>query len=161
MSMTSIPHLHQLLPHDAPMVLVDELIDVGEEHVHCQATISEHCIFFNPDSRTIPGYVGIEFMAQSVAGWSGYHAWLQGEASPIGFLLGSRRYQTNCSAFKEGDVLDIYAERLMESNGMAVFSCRIECLGKELASSQLNAFVPPQEKLDQMLGSFQKNRNHS
>lgn len=159
--MTSIPHLHQLLPHDTPMVLVDELIDVGEKHIHCQVTISDRCIFFNAESRTIPGYVGIEFMAQSVAGWSGYHAWQRGEASPIGFLLGCRRYQAHCCAFNEGDMLDIYAEQLMESNGMAVFTCRIECQGKVLASSQLNAFVPPQEKLNQMFNNMQENRNHS
>ena len=159
--MTKIPHLHQLLPHDTPMVLVDQLIDVGEEHIHCQVTVREDCIFFNAHSRAIPGYVGIEFMAQSVAGWSGYHSWLQDQPSPIGFLLGCRRYQAECSAFSEGDTLDIFAERLMESNGMAVFSCRIEHQGQLLATSQLNAFVPSQEKLDQMIGHSQDNRTTS
>ncbi|WP_299019754.1 hotdog family protein [uncultured Photobacterium sp.] len=154
--MTNIPHLHQLLPHDMPMALVDELIDVGETYIHCQVTPSESNLFFDSESRTIPGYVGIEFMAQSVAGWSGYHAWKKGEVSPIGFLLGCRRYQADASAFKENEVLDIYAEQVMENNGMAVFSCRIEHQGKVLASSQLNAFVPTKEKLDQML-----NRNPS
>jgi predicted hotdog family 3-hydroxylacyl-ACP dehydratase len=159
--MTNIPHLHQLIPHDTPMVLVDELIDVGEEHVHCRVNINENCIFFNAETRSIPGHVGIEFMAQSVAGWSGYHAWKQSKDSPIGFLLGCRRYQTECSAFHEGDLLDIYAERLMENNGMAVFTCRIEHQGTVLATCQLNAFVPSPEKLDQMIGNSQENRNPS
>ncbi|MGF1734841.1 hotdog family protein [Photobacterium satsumensis] len=154
--MTNLPHFHQLLPHESPMALVDELIDVGETHIHCRTTISSLCPFFNSDSGNVPGYVGIEFMAQSIAGWSGYHSWLQGDSSPIGFLLGSRRYQTTCSDFKEHDVLDIYAEQIMESLGMAVFSCRIECQGKVIASSQLNVYVPSQKKLDQML-----NRTHS
>ncbi len=159
--MTNIPHLHQLIPHDTPMVLVDELIDVGEEHVHCQVNVNENCIFFDPETRSISGHVGIEFMAQSVAGWAGYHAWKQGKPSPIGFLLGCRRYQAECSAFNEGDLLDIYAERLMENNGMAVFICRIEHQGALLATSQLNAFVPSPEQLDQMIGHSQENRNLS
>lgn len=154
--MNNIPHFHQLLPHESPMALVDELIDVGELHIHCRTTITSQCPFFNQKSRNVPGYVGIEFMAQSVAGWSGYHAWLKGDKSPIGFLLGSRRYQSMCSDFKEHDVLDIYAEQIMENLGMAVFSCCIECQGKVIASSQLNVYVPSQQKLDQML-----NRTHS
>lgn len=154
--MTNIPHFHQLLPHDMPMALVDELIEVGETHIHCRVTPSENSLFFDVGARAIPGYVGIEFMAQSIAGWSGYHAWARGESAPIGFLLGCRRYQTDCSAFKESEVLDIHAEQLMVNNGMAVFSCRIEHQGLVLAISQLNVYVPSPEKLDLML-----NRNPS
>lgn len=154
--MTNIPHLHQLLPHDMPMALVDELIEVGETHIHCRVTPNENCLFFDAEARVIPGYVGVEFMAQSVAGWSGYHAWTRGESSPIGFLLGSRQYQVECSAFKENEVLDIHAEQVMENNSMAVFSCRIEHQGQVLAISQLNVYVPSPEKLDLML-----NRNPS
>jgi len=149
--MANPPHLHQLLPHELPMVLVDELIDVGDKHVHCRVMPSEQCLFFDTDTRSIPSYVGVEMMAQSVAGWSGYHAWKRGESSPVGFLLGCRRYQTECSVFKEHKVLDIYAEQVMENNGMAVFSCRIEHQGTVLANSQLNLFIPSQEKLEQTL----------
>ncbi|OAN11005.1 3-hydroxydecanoyl-ACP dehydratase [Photobacterium jeanii] len=154
--MTNIPHLHQLLPHQQPMVLIDELIDVGEDHIHCQVTISEDCLFFDPNNRSIPGYVGIEFMAQTVAGWSGYHAWRQNHAAPIGFLLGSRRYDSDYPQFDEHQTFDIYAEKVMENNGMAAFSCRIEHQGTQIAKSQLNAFVPTDEQLEQML-----NRNPS
>ncbi len=83
-------------------------------------------VFFDTDTRSIPGYVGVELMAQSVASWSGYHAWKRGKSSPVGFLLGCRRYQVECSVFKEHQVLDIYAEQVIENNGMAVFGCRIE-----------------------------------
>ncbi|WP_281221947.1 hotdog family protein [Photobacterium sanguinicancri] len=153
--MTKIPHLHQLLPHGTPMVLVDELIDVGDEHIHCQVTIREENIFFDSQTRSIPGYVGIEFMAQSVAGWSGYQAWCNNQSAPIGFLLGSRRYDSDYAQFDEHNVFDIFAEKVMENNGMAAFACRIEHQGTVIAKSQLNAFVPTEQQLDQML-----NRNH-
>lgn len=154
--MTNIPPLHDLLPHDMPMALVDTLVEVSELAVHCQVTVSEDCLFFDAERRELPGYVGIELMAQTIGGWSGYHAWSRGEASPVGFLLGSRRYQTQCAAFAEHSTLDIFAEQVLENNGMAVFACRIEQDGHVLATSQLNVFVPSQEKLEHML-----NRNPS
>ncbi|GAB3517266.1 hotdog family protein [Photobacterium alginatilyticum] len=149
--MAEYPHLHQLLPHESSMVLVDELVDVGDNHVHCRVIVGEQNLFFDTESRAIPGYVGVELMAQTVAGWSGYHAANRGEASPVGFLLGCRRYQAECSAFEENQALDIYAEQVMENNGMAVFACRIEHQGNLLASSQLNLFIPSKKKLEQTI----------
>ena len=153
--MSRIPDLIDLLPHDMPLALVDELIDVQDLSIHCQVTISDKNIFFNHETKTIPAWVGIEFMAQSVAGWSGYHAWKKGNKSPIGFLLGSRKYKAECSEFQQADTLDIFAEQVLENNGMAVFSCYIESNGQQVASSQLNLFVPTEEKLEELLAPKQ------
>lgn len=149
--MNKLPDITSLLPHEAPMILLDKLIDVTALTVHCQVSIDANSLFFDKQLDGIPAWVGIEFMAQTVAAWSGYHASLKGEDSPIGFLLGSRCYAIECETFMQHQVLDIYAEQVMESEGMAAFVCRIECAGKTLASSQLNAFVPSQDKLDEML----------
>ncbi|PQJ88724.1 hotdog family protein [Aliivibrio sifiae] len=153
--MSTIPDLIDLLPHDTPLALVDKLIDVQELSIHCQVIISDKNVFFNHETNTIPAWVGIEFMAQSVAGWSGYHAWKKGNKSPIGFLLGSRKYKAECSEFQQGDTLDIFAEQILENNGMAVFSCYIECNSQQIASSQLNVFVPTEEKLEELLAPKQ------
>ncbi|WP_372881579.1 hotdog family protein [Psychromonas sp.] len=144
--------ISELLPHKAPMILIDKLVDVDELSVHCQVKIDDSGLFFNKQMSAVPAWVGIEFMAQTVAAWSGYHANTQGETPPIGFLLGSRRYNAECSEFTLGSVLDIYAEQLMENEGMAAFACRIECNEQVLARSQLNVFVPSPEKLKSMLG---------
>ncbi len=145
-------HISEFLPHKEPMILIDKLVAVDSLTVHCQVTVSSQSLFFDKQLNAIPAWVGMEFMAQTVAAWSGYQASLRGEKSPIGFLLGSRRYTSECSEFSEGKVLDIYAEQLMENEGMAAFACSIKCDGQELATSQLNAFVPPQDKLQQILG---------
>lgn len=149
--MNKFPDVAALLPHEAPMILIDRVIDVAEITIHCQVDICPDGMFFDRHINGMPGWVGLEFMAQTVAAWSGYHANLKGEPSPIGFLLGSRRYNCECDLFINHQVLDIYAEQLMESDGMAAFMCRIECDGKTIASSQLNAFVPSPDKLEKML----------
>jgi len=151
MQMNKYPDIGSLVPHQAPMLLIDKLIDVDELTVHCQVNIQADGLFFDKQINGVAAWVGIEFMAQTVAAWSGYHAWLQGKPAPIGFLLGTRRYISECESYDHGALLDIYAQQLMESDGMAAFLCRIECAGKELASAQLNAFVPSQDKLEEML----------
>ncbi len=151
--MTKIAEISELLPHKAPMILIDKVLAVTELSVHAQVTISESGLFFDKQINAVPGWVGIEFMAQTVAAWSGYHAQQNGEQPPVGFLLGSRRYNSECAQFERDCVLDIYAEQLMENDGMAAFACVIKCEGNEVASSQLNAFVPSQDKLQEMLGS--------
>lgn len=151
--MTKFAHIHELLPHQAPMILIDHLLDVTALSVHCQVTINNTGLFFDAQKKAVPAWVGIEFMAQTVAAWSGYHALQKGLQAPIGFLLGSRRYISECALFPEGAVLDIYAQQLMESDGMAAFACVIKQDGKELASSQLNAFMPSTDKLKEILGS--------
>lgn len=148
--MTDIQPINQLLPHDEPMILVDRAISVEETSIHCQVDIGPHCIFFDPESQTAPAYLGIEFMAQSVAAWSGYHSLQKGQQPPIGFLLGSRRYKALCDEFTLGQTLDIYAEQLMEDNGMAVFTAKIEFNGELMAQCQLNVYVPSEQKLQEM-----------
>ena len=148
--MTNYPSVGQLLPHDEPMILIDRALDIQQDTIHCQVDIGDKNPFFNAESQTIPAYVGIEFMAQSVAAWSGYHAMQQGQEPPIGFLLGSRRYTSHCDHFNQGQILDVYAEKMMEDSGMAVFTARIEFEQQTVASCQLNVYVPSEEKLKEM-----------
>ncbi|GLT15149.1 hotdog family protein [Vibrio algivorus] len=149
-SNTSLPNIASLVPHAAPMILVDKLIAVDQQSIHTQVIIKSDELFFNVENQSVPGYVGIEYMAQSIAAWSGFQAWQKGEPPAIGFLLGSRRYQSQCSEFSLDETLDIYAEQVMENNGMAVFQCRIDVQGKTVANAQLNAFVPSPEQLNAM-----------
>lgn len=146
----SLPNIADLVPHATPMILVDKLMAVDQQSIHTQVMIKADELFFNPESQSVPGYVGIEYMAQSIAAWSGFQARQKGEPPAVGFLLGSRRYHSECSDFPLDQTLDIYAEQVMENNGMAVFQCRIESQGKILASAQLNAFVPSPEQLNAM-----------
>lgn len=149
--MRELPELSYLLPHTKPMLMVDELVAVGPEQVHCRTCVSGLNPFFDAQRQHLPGYVGIELLAQTVAGWAGYQAWQAGRQPDIGFLLGSRRYHSEVSAFDVGTVLDLYGERILDNQGMAVFSCRIEIEGQSVATSQLNVYVPATAKLAQMV----------
>ncbi len=149
--MSNFPNVASLVPHEAPMILVDNLVFADNETVHCQVFVTEQSPFFEIDSKSIGAWVGIEYMAQTISAWSGYQSYLNNKTSPIGFLLGSRRYNTKSDCFHQGDVLDIFAEKLMEADGMGAFACSIKRGTEELATAQLNVFVPNKEQLDEML----------
>ncbi|MGL4830516.1 MAG: hotdog family protein [Vibrio sp.] len=148
--MNEITDITRLLPHDTPMILIDRIIEVHPTRIHCQTDIGEHNLFFSVESQSIPAYVGIEFMAQSIAAWSGYHALRKGESPPIGFLLGSRRYHAQCDRFQRGQILDIFVEQIMQEGGMAVFSGHIKQADQPLAHCQFNVYLPSEEKLKAM-----------
>ena len=61
--------------------LIDDVLDYQADATELGKNIGDHNLFFNADSQTVPAYVGIEFMAQSVAAWSGYHALKHGTPS--------------------------------------------------------------------------------
>ncbi|HIP75856.1 MAG TPA: 3-hydroxydecanoyl-ACP dehydratase [Psychromonas hadalis] len=149
--MSDFPNIETLLPHEAPMTLIDKMLAVEELSVHCQVTITTKSPFFDENEQGVGGWVGLEYMAQTIAAWSGYHNIQKGKASQIGFLLGNRRYDSQLPIFPIGMTLDIFATLLLENDGMAAFACEIQSDDKVLASSQLNVFLPAKEQVEAML----------
>lgn len=130
-----------LLPQSKQMVLVDSVIEVGDEHIVVELTVRDDGLFSQRD-HTVPAWVGLEYMAQTVAAFSGYHRRSHGEAIDLGFLLGTRHYQSSVGSFPCGARLRIRAEKIIEAaNEMSVFDCQLE--GDAIdAKAKLNVFLP-------------------
>ncbi|NVZ52099.1 hotdog family protein [Pseudomonas sp. B6002] len=135
--------LAELLPHAGDMILIDQVLSFDEEQVHTRVTVKPGGLF-NRDDGSLPAWVGIELMAQSVAAYAGCRARQKGEAVELGFLLGTRKYECNVEHFPAGAELTIHGLRSLEDdNGMGVFECHLTGDGI-LASARLNVFRPPQ-----------------
>ncbi len=129
------------------MILIDRAISVEALSIHCQVDIGEHNLFFDAQSQTVPAYVGIEFMAQFVAAWPGYHALKNGTTPPI-WLYSALVATSHCVMnLLKVRPLDIYAEQLMEDSGMAVFTARVEDQGELVAQCQLQRLCQPEQKI--------------
>ncbi|WP_226876675.1 hotdog family protein [Microbulbifer hainanensis] len=129
-----------LVPHSGDMSLLDRVLIVGEETLTAELYVRDDGIFAR-DGR-VPGYVGIEYMAQAVAAFSGYHAKQRGEEVRLGFLLGTRKFETSVDSFLCGDKLTVEVERLLQAeNGMATFECRVSGDGAQ-QSARLNVYQP-------------------
>lgn len=133
----------ELLPHAGDMILIDHVVAFDEESIHTQGTVQAAGMFNDLDG-SLPAWVGVELMAQSVAAYAGCRARQQGRPVEIGFLLGTRKYQCNVDRFALGTRLDIHARRSLEDDGgMGVFEC--ELLGPGIAvHARLNVYRPPQ-----------------
>ncbi|SDJ31335.1 hotdog family protein [Pseudomonas indica] len=133
----------ELLPHAGDMILLDAVERFGDEDVETRATVRPGGLF-NREDGSLPAWVGVELMAQSVAAYAGCQARVRGEPVELGFLLGTRSYQCNVEAFVAGADLHIHAIRsLQDDNGMGVFECRLSGPGIE-AFARLNVFRPPE-----------------
>ena len=134
--------LAELLPHAGDMILIDQVLSFDEEQVHTRLTVKPGGLFNRADG-SLPAWVGIELMAQSVAAYAGCRARKNGEAVELGFLLGTRKFECNVDGFPAGAELTIHGLRSLEDdNGMGVFECHLTGDGIQ-SSARLNVFRPP------------------
>jgi predicted hotdog family 3-hydroxylacyl-ACP dehydratase len=123
------------------MVLLDKVVEIDSESIIVELVVRDDGLFSDSD-KTVPAWVGLEYMAQTVAAFSGYHRKCQGEKVDLGFLLGTRFYQCSAASFPCGTQLTVTAKKIIEAaNEMSVFNAVIE--GENIyAHSQLNLLLP-------------------
>ena len=129
----------ELLPHDGNMVLIDRVVDYDQESLVAEVEVRDDGLF--GDGKTIPAWIGIEYMAQTVAAHGGMMCQLAGKPINLGFLLGTRRYTSNISDFTVGTQLTVKVKRIIEDQGLGVFSCHISGDGIDI-SAKLNVYQP-------------------
>lgn len=147
----SMPRLEEILPHRPPMILLTALVDYDAESARCLTHIDEASPFFDIDLNAVPAYIGIEYMAQAVAAWSGARARQSHGAVKPGFLLGTRRYAPSVSLFPHGAELLIEVRELVQDDsGLGIYECSIHCNGELWVNARLNVFQPDQPPTEMM-----------
>lgn len=140
--MRELYDIERVVPHRGTMRLVDRLVEWDEDGVVVELRVPDEGPFSHGEG--VPAWVGVEYMAQTIAAWAGCHARAAGREPSIGFLLGTRRYESSTSWFRAGAVLRVEATReLLGDNGLGMFSCRILGDGEELATANVSVFEPP------------------
>ncbi|MCW8195249.1 hypothetical protein F6455_10665 [Proteobacteria bacterium 005FR1] len=152
----------QVVPHAGVMSLLDRILDCGEDWLEAEIVIDRGSLFAEEragsksSEQGVPAWAGIEYMAQAIAAFAGVQRRRQGLEAAVGFLVGTRRYDSSCSYFPFGSRLRIRVEREFQAdNGLGVFACEIHGETAEggdfTASAALNVFQPDnvEEFLDQ------------
>ena len=129
-----------LLPHAPPMALLDRATYISEDEFESEVVIrpdSEFC-----DGEKVGSWVGIEYMAQSIAAFASAEAVLKGESVKVGFLLGSREYRCKTPYFKVGAALRIRVKKVIhDPNGLSVLECSLSQAGQAEAEVVSNLTV--------------------
>ena len=82
-------------------------------------------------------------MAQTSSAFAGLEAKRAGEPIKLGFLLGTRRYETSLEVFPKGMVLDVRAQsEYRDANGLDSFHCMLSVGDEVVTTARLNVFQP-------------------
>lgn len=137
--------LKDILPHNPPMILIDELLDVNleEQTVKASVTITKDKVFYDEGLGGVSPLAGIEYMAQTVGC---YAYFMNGETEPkVGFLLGSRMYKNTLKKFELQKTYTILAKQVFCDNQLVSFDCFIYNGDVECASAVVNVYQPQTE----------------
>lgn len=148
MSLFLLPEAY--LPHDAPMVLLERVMAVSENDVHCQVTVNRRGVLapFIDAQGNLPGWYALELMAQTIGVWSGWHRQNQGEAHiALGMVLGARELICDAGVLPADATLDIHAHLLMQDSRFGSFECRILIDDAPVATGRVNTFQPTPDEL--------------
>ncbi|MEE9412033.1 MAG: 3-hydroxylacyl-ACP dehydratase [Methylococcales bacterium] len=137
-----------LLPQSGSMVLIDAVTRIDDDSISTQVRVRDDGLF-SLVNNTVPAWVGIEYMAQTIAAFSGYHCLIRGEPIRLGFLLGTRLFESSRSSYPCETLLTVHASKIIESaNDMSVFDCSIEIADTNTpdppitASAKINLLLP-------------------
>ncbi|WP_296542629.1 hypothetical protein [Rhodoferax sp.] len=146
----SLPPLEDCLPHRGRMLLIHRLTHADNERASAEVDVRADNLFNQKGG--IPAWVGVEFMAQTVAAWAGARAKISGGYPKLGFLLGTRRFETTVQAFSLGKVLrvDVHCE-LMADNGLGQFDCQITMDDTLVCWARISVFEP--DDAEEVLGN--------
>lgn len=139
------PHVIELLPHNSPMALLSRIVDIGEEHAACEIDIDSNSLFFEKDR--VPVYVGLEYMAQTIAAFSGAKNYDKNKPPTLGFLLGGPQTDFHTDGYFAGQTLHTHAKIIWNDEQLYQFECSITDAqtNKLLATSRISAFSPNKE----------------
>lgn len=143
-----IENVAPFIPQSGEMVLVDRIMDVGEDFLIGESVIRpDHILIKN---GKLPTHAGIEIMAQGVAAWAGIQARQRNEPVRLGYLLGTRKLHIHQSQIAIGTSLRIEVKMsIQDVTGFGVFDC---CLIDQnthnvILEGALNVFSPVEGKI--------------
>ncbi len=133
-------NIDEFVPHSGHMSLLDNIVDYGNDWLLAKVTITPSSLFI--DEYGVPASVGVEYLAQAIAAYSGIQEKRHGGKPKLGFLLGVRKYQCSTDYFTVGETLLLKVEIDMQAeNGLSVFQGSLTGRNCE-GSARLNVFQP-------------------
>jgi predicted hotdog family 3-hydroxylacyl-ACP dehydratase len=140
--MTACPYpIADLLPHAAPMVLLDRVTAWDDDGLTALVTIGPATRFATQD-QGVPVHIGVEWMAQACGAFAGLQAKATGLPVRLGFLLGTRDFTADRAWFATGETLAVSVRPVFLEAGMAVFDCQIDAGETTCARARLTVFQP-------------------
>ena len=142
MSTADLPEISELVPHSGRMLLLSRVLSHTLEKTVCAVDLERSELFCDTEG-SVPGWVGLEYMAQCVAAHAGLISRSRRERQRPGFLIGSRRTHIHVDSFQPGQRLQVTSRHLRGEAGLAWFDCTVQDTadGTTLAQGRLSVYA--------------------
>lgn len=115
----------ELLCHRSPMIFIDRVVESCQTGLLAEVRIEPGVPLYQ-EGVGVPAWVGLEYMAQSIAALSGLRAKKEEEDVRLGLLIGCRNYVSDVPAFPDGADLKIRVTELdVLDKSLGAFDCTI------------------------------------
>ena len=128
----TLPPPAQVLPHQPPMILIDELLASSDDSLSARVRLRDDSPFVE-DGR-VSSLVAIEYMAQTIAALAGLHKRARGEPIKRGYLLGCRELKLPVAELRAGDELTVLVRQTWTTEELGHFDCSVS-RGEELVAA--------------------------
>lgn len=125
------------------MSLLDDILGYGADWASAGVRISEDSLLYEP-KLGVPAWVGLEYMAQTTALFSGLRAQNTDQPIKLGLLLGARRFNVQSSYFRLGQYLEIRSRCEWDNGAYGAFDCEISRRGEPenpLATARIQVYL--------------------
>lgn len=136
--MKSYPAIQALLPHRAPMLLLDEVRDDAPGTITCSVELQPDSPFV--ENGSVEAFVALEYMAQCVATYAGLKAHRRGDPIQVGYIIGARAVNLAIDAFSVGETLIVRADHIWGDDALGKFECTIDSSGQRVAGGVLTVY---------------------
>ena len=127
------------------MILIDKIVGSSSETLAAIVDVKPGMEFFDASLDGIPSWIGIEYMAQSIAAYSGLKLHRSNQSIGLGMLISCRRYSVKQPVFGRGSRLLVDVRELAGTEtGMAAYKCSIReqsAPDEMLATGQLGVYL--------------------
>ncbi len=130
-----------LVPHAAPMILLDRVTGWEETAIETALTVRADAPFFEV-GKGIAAHIAIEWMAQTCGAFVGLEALRHEKPVRVGFLLGTRNFAAEQAWFRESEAVSVRAELVFRDGETGVFDCTVRCRDILAAKAQLTLHQP-------------------
>jgi predicted hotdog family 3-hydroxylacyl-ACP dehydratase len=135
----------KLIPHRQSLVLIDEVLDTSKNNFTVLVKVSKKSLLAT--KKGVPGFCGIEYMAQSIAAYNNTHFNLE-DKPKLGFVIAIRGFESELNFFPLGSRLEVFIEpNLIFQNSSGSFKGEIKIDNKIVAKATITAYVPSDEEL--------------
>lgn len=107
------------------MIFIDRVVESCQTGLLAEVRIEPGVPLYQ-EGVGVPAWVGLEYMAQSIAALSGLRAQTKEDDIPVGLLIGCRKYVSDVTAFPNGADLKIKVTELdVIDKSLGAFDCTI------------------------------------